>query len=86
MSPRHVGIVNGNALKLGVFGANCSSGRTYAALPESWNASWDNNVKLASLADSYLPELLYFAQEILIPCSLSSLWRVPAPNFLSVGF
>lgn len=51
MSSRHVGIVNGNALKLGVFGANCSSGRTYAALPESWNASWDNNVNLASLAE-----------------------------------
>jgi alkanesulfonate monooxygenase SsuD/methylene tetrahydromethanopterin reductase-like flavin-dependent oxidoreductase (luciferase family) len=52
MSPRHVGIVNGNSLKLGAFGANCSSGRTYAALPESWTASWDNNVKLASLAES----------------------------------
>lgn len=50
-SQRHAGIVNGNALKLGVFGANCSSGRTYAALPESWNASWDNNVKLATLAE-----------------------------------
>ena len=51
MSSRHVGIVHGNALKLGVFGANCSSGRTYAALAESWNASWDNNVKLASLTE-----------------------------------
>ncbi|ETX00718.1 MAG: hypothetical protein ETSY2_38585, partial [Candidatus Entotheonella gemina] len=51
MSKRHTGIVNGNALKLGVFGANCSSGRTYAALPESWHASWDNNVKLATLAE-----------------------------------
>ena len=51
MSSRHVGIVTGNALKLGVFGPNCSSGRTYAVLPESWNASWDNNVKLAALAE-----------------------------------
>ena len=38
-------IMQGNPLKLGLFGANCSSGRTYAALPESWNASWENNVK-----------------------------------------
>jgi alkanesulfonate monooxygenase SsuD/methylene tetrahydromethanopterin reductase-like flavin-dependent oxidoreductase (luciferase family) len=52
MSSRRNGIVHGNALKLGVFGANCSSGRTYAALPESWNASWENNVKLATLAES----------------------------------
>jgi alkanesulfonate monooxygenase SsuD/methylene tetrahydromethanopterin reductase-like flavin-dependent oxidoreductase (luciferase family) len=42
---------NGNALKLGLFGANCSSGRTYAMLPERWEASWENNVDLARLAD-----------------------------------
>jgi alkanesulfonate monooxygenase SsuD/methylene tetrahydromethanopterin reductase-like flavin-dependent oxidoreductase (luciferase family) len=52
MPQRHVGNVSGNALKLGIFGANCSSGRTYAALPESWHASWDNNVKLARLAEA----------------------------------
>ncbi|PON17654.1 LLM class flavin-dependent oxidoreductase [Candidatus Entotheonella serta] len=51
MTQRQVGMVNGNALKLGIFGANCSSGRTYAALPESWDASWDNNAKLAVLAE-----------------------------------
>jgi alkanesulfonate monooxygenase SsuD/methylene tetrahydromethanopterin reductase-like flavin-dependent oxidoreductase (luciferase family) len=44
-------IVNGNALKLGLFGANCSSGRTYATLAERWEASWENNAKLARLAD-----------------------------------
>jgi FMNH2-dependent dimethyl sulfone monooxygenase len=44
-------IVHGNALKLGLFGTNCSSGRTYATLPERWNASWENNVRLAQLAD-----------------------------------
>ena len=38
-------------MKLGLFGANCSSGRTYATIPERWDASWDNNLRLARLAD-----------------------------------
>jgi alkanesulfonate monooxygenase SsuD/methylene tetrahydromethanopterin reductase-like flavin-dependent oxidoreductase (luciferase family) len=44
-------IVTGNALKLGLFGANCSSGRTYATIPERWEANWENNLRLARLAD-----------------------------------
>ncbi|HEY7489599.1 MAG TPA: LLM class flavin-dependent oxidoreductase, partial [Candidatus Tectomicrobia bacterium] len=32
-------------------GANCSSGRTYARLPERWVASWEHNVRLAQLAE-----------------------------------
>jgi alkanesulfonate monooxygenase SsuD/methylene tetrahydromethanopterin reductase-like flavin-dependent oxidoreductase (luciferase family) len=40
-----------NALKLAIFGANCSSGRTYANIPERWVASWENNVRLARLAE-----------------------------------
>jgi dimethylsulfone monooxygenase len=40
-----------NVLRLAIFGANCSSGRTYAALPERWVASWENNLRLAQLAD-----------------------------------
>jgi dimethylsulfone monooxygenase len=51
MRQRQAMIVNGNALRLGLFGANCSSGRTYATLPERWEASWDNNLRLAQLAD-----------------------------------
>jgi len=43
--------VSGNHLRLGLFGANCSSGRTYATLPERWEASWENNLRLAQLAD-----------------------------------
>jgi dimethylsulfone monooxygenase len=39
MRQRQAMIVNGNALRLGLFGANCSSGRTYATLPERWEAS-----------------------------------------------
>ena len=34
MSQRNAALVSGNALKLGLFGANCSSGRTYATIPE----------------------------------------------------
>jgi len=40
------------ALRLGLFGANCSSGRTYATLPERWEASWENNLRLAQMADA----------------------------------
>src|ERR1700675_120673 len=40
------------ALRLGLFGANCSSGRTYATLPERWEASWENNLELAQMADA----------------------------------
>ena len=51
MLQRNAAIVHGNALKLGLFGPNCSSGRTYARLPERWEASWVNNLRLAQLAD-----------------------------------
>jgi dimethylsulfone monooxygenase len=44
-------IVNGNPLRLGLFGANCSSRRTYARLPDPWEASGENNVRLAQLVD-----------------------------------
>lgn len=52
MSQRNAVLLDGNALKLGLFGANCASGRTYATLPERWEASWTNNVQLAQLADA----------------------------------
>ena len=38
-------------LKLGLFGANVSSGRSYNTAPERWVASWQNNVTLAQMAD-----------------------------------
>ena len=41
-----------DGLRLALFGANCSSGRTYATLPESWDASWENNLTLAQRADA----------------------------------
>ena len=51
MRQRDAVLVNGNGLRLGLFGANCSSGRTYATLSERWEASWENNLRLARLAD-----------------------------------
>jgi alkanesulfonate monooxygenase SsuD/methylene tetrahydromethanopterin reductase-like flavin-dependent oxidoreductase (luciferase family) len=51
MRRRDAVLGSGHGLRLGLFGANCSSGRTYATLPERWVASWENNLRLAQLAD-----------------------------------
>jgi dimethylsulfone monooxygenase len=51
LAERNVLLTRGNPLKLGLFGSNCSSGRTYATIPERWDASWDNNLRLAQMAD-----------------------------------
>src|SRR2546425_3599515 len=51
MRQRNAALANGHGLRLGLFGANCSSGRTYATLPERWEASWENNRRLAQMAD-----------------------------------
>src|SRR6266849_6614769 len=42
---------NGNALKIGLFGANCSSGRAVTMVAERWSGSWPDNVRLARMAD-----------------------------------
>ena len=42
---------NGNALKLGLFGVNCSSGRAATKVPERWSASWEDCLALARMAD-----------------------------------
>ena len=49
--PRNAILTHGNRLKLGLFGANVSSGRSYNTAPERWVASWPNNLRLAQLAD-----------------------------------
>lgn len=41
-----------NKLSLGLFGANCSGGLACLTFPERWEASWDNNVALARMADA----------------------------------
>jgi alkanesulfonate monooxygenase SsuD/methylene tetrahydromethanopterin reductase-like flavin-dependent oxidoreductase (luciferase family) len=42
---------NANALKLGLFGVNCSSGRAPTKVPERWSASWEDCLALARMAD-----------------------------------
>src|SRR5271169_5650886 len=46
-----IAMYNGNALKIGLFGANCSSGRSATTVPERWSASWPDCLKLALIAD-----------------------------------
>jgi alkanesulfonate monooxygenase SsuD/methylene tetrahydromethanopterin reductase-like flavin-dependent oxidoreductase (luciferase family) len=40
-----------NRLQIGLFGANCSSGRAVTMVPERWSGSWPDNRKLARMAD-----------------------------------
>jgi alkanesulfonate monooxygenase SsuD/methylene tetrahydromethanopterin reductase-like flavin-dependent oxidoreductase (luciferase family) len=40
-----------NRLKLGLFGANCSSGRAVTTVPERWSGGWPDCVRLAQMAD-----------------------------------
>ena len=46
-----IAMYNGNALKIGLFGANCSSGRSATTVPERWSASWPDCLALAKRAD-----------------------------------
>ncbi len=43
---------NDNTLKIGLFGANCSAGRSATLVPERWSASWSDCLKLAKMADA----------------------------------
>src|SRR5262245_20184557 len=40
---------NANKLKIGLFGANCSSGRAVTLVPERWSGSWPDNLELARM-------------------------------------
>jgi alkanesulfonate monooxygenase SsuD/methylene tetrahydromethanopterin reductase-like flavin-dependent oxidoreductase (luciferase family) len=51
MNRRDSRMHGGNRFKIGVFAPNCSGGLTMTTAPEAWVASWENNVKLARLAD-----------------------------------
>ncbi len=42
---------SGNALHIGLFGANCSSGRAVTTVPERWTGSWADSLALARMAD-----------------------------------
>src|SRR6201986_5654203 len=47
-----MGMYNANSLKIGLFGANCSSGRAVTLVPERWSGSWPDNLRLARMADA----------------------------------
>ncbi len=51
MPARNESLHNANAFKLGLFGPNCSGGLAFTKLPERWDPSWSNNLRLAQLAD-----------------------------------
>ena len=40
-----------NRFKIGMFGANCSGGRTMTKVPERWSGNWEDCLKLARLSD-----------------------------------
>jgi dimethylsulfone monooxygenase len=40
-----------NKLQIGLFGANCSSGRAVTLVPERWSGNWPDNKRLAIMAD-----------------------------------
>ena len=42
---------NGNKLQIGLFGANCSSGRAVTMVPERWSGNWRDNLRLAHMSD-----------------------------------
>jgi FMNH2-dependent dimethyl sulfone monooxygenase len=50
-SNERTSLYNDDALKLGIFGSNCSSGRSATKVPERWSGSWEDNLQLAHLAD-----------------------------------
>src|SRR5665213_2377566 len=46
-----LGLGSTHRLKIGLFGANCSSGRAVTKLPERWTGSWAECKRLAQMAD-----------------------------------
>ena len=46
-----VAMYSASRLKIGLFGPNCSSGRAVTTVPERWSGNWQDNLKLAHMAD-----------------------------------
>src|SRR4051812_23637880 len=51
MTPGRYQMYNDNRFKLGLFGANCSSGRAINKTPERWLADWASCSQMAKIAD-----------------------------------
>ena len=45
------GMFSQSSFKLGIFSPNCSGGMAITTVPERWDASWSNNIKLAAMID-----------------------------------
>ena len=45
-------LLDGADFKLGLFSANCSSGLAVTTIDDRWQATWEDNLRLARLADS----------------------------------
>jgi FMNH2-dependent dimethyl sulfone monooxygenase len=48
---RRIGTNQTDQLKIGLFGANCSSGRAVTMVDERWSGSWPDCLRLAQMAD-----------------------------------
>jgi alkanesulfonate monooxygenase SsuD/methylene tetrahydromethanopterin reductase-like flavin-dependent oxidoreductase (luciferase family) len=44
-------LLDGLDFKLGLFSANCSSGLAVTKAPDRWSGSWDDNLRMAKIAD-----------------------------------
>jgi len=66
-------ILNSNKLKLGFFSPNCSGGMSVTKVPERWVNSWDNNIRLAQLADEAGIEFLLPIARTLEPAFVEGL-------------
>ena len=51
MTPKPNLMLASDRFKLGIFSANCSGGMSITKVPERWEATWDDNLKLAQMAD-----------------------------------
>src|SRR5262249_59063462 len=49
---RNPTMFGGNRFKLAVFGSNCSSGRAATKVPERWQNAFEENIRLAQMADA----------------------------------
>jgi dimethylsulfone monooxygenase len=49
--PGRIASYSPNTFKLGLFGSNCSSGRAATRVPERWSGNWEDNLRLALMAD-----------------------------------
>src|SRR5215475_12190646 len=49
---RNPTMFGGNRFKLAVFGSNCSSGRAATTVPERWQNTFEENIRLAQMADA----------------------------------